>query len=89
MTKNKSFEIVEVGDDYIAVPCGEEAASFHGVIVLSEPMAFLFKHLSDNSSANDLVDLLVKEYDVSRSTAEKDVNEILPKLYDLNLIMAD
>lgn len=89
MNKNKNFEIVKVSDEYIAVPCGKEAASFHGVIVLSESTAFLLKQLSENSSIDDLVDLLVKEYDVSRSTAEKDVKEILPKLFNLNLLLAD
>lgn len=89
MTRNMNFEIVDVSDEYIAVPIGEEAISFHGVVVLSEPAAYLLKHMSERSSTTDLVNLLVNEYDITRSTAEQDVNEIIQKFKVLNLILDD
>lgn len=89
MKKSNKFEIIKVSDEYIAVPMGEIAASFHGVIVLSEPTAFMLNHISGNFKIQDCVAVLTHEYDVNEKTALEDVKTILPKLVDLNLIIDD
>ena len=87
MKKNNNFEIIEVSDEYIAIPMGEIAVSFHGVIVLSEPTAFLINHVSDDFEIDECVDVLTSEYDVDRATALEDVQTIIPKLLELTLII--
>ena len=87
MIKNKDFEIVTIADEYMAVPIGEEAVSFHGVIALSEAAAFLLNNLNEPRTKEDLVGLLCNEYDVDRSTAENDVEEIISKFRDLKVIL--
>lgn len=81
-----NFEIVRIGDECMAVPVGDEATSFHGVITLSEPAAFVLDLLSIQRSDTDLIDKLCEEYDVSRSVAEADMKKILAKFRELNLI---
>ena len=64
----------------MAVPIGEEATAFHGVVALSASAAFLLNSLNEPHTANELIEILLKEYDVDRETAEKDIKEIVPKL---------
>lgn len=87
MIRNKNFDIVNVVDEYMAVPVGEEAVSFHGVVALSESAAFLLNNMNEHRTKEELVGLLCSEYDVDRSTAENDVEEIISKFRDLKVIL--
>ena len=86
MIRNKDFESVTIADEKIAVPVGEEAAAFHGVVALSASAAFLLYSLNEPHTSNELIDILLKEYDINRETAEKEIKEIIPKLMELKLI---
>lgn len=87
MIKNECFEVVTVADEHMAVPIGEEAVSFHGVVALSEAAAFLLNKMDEPRTKEELVDLLCREYDVDRATAEKDVDEIIIKFRELKIIL--
>ncbi len=87
MTRNNNFEITEVAGEYMAIPVGEEAVSFHGVVALNEAAAFLLKNMDEPRTKEELVDLLLKEYDTDRITAEKDVEAIIKQFIDLKLIV--
>lgn len=87
MIRNKEFEIVNIAEDYLAIPVGEQATAFHGVVALSEAAAFLLRKLDEPQTAENLVDMLLSEYEVDRATAEKDVESILKTFLDLRLII--
>lgn len=86
MIRNKDFEIVRIADENMAVPVGEEATAFHGVVALSESAAFLLNTLDEAHTTNELIDILLKEYDIDMETAKKEIKEIIPKLMELRLI---
>ncbi len=86
MIRNKDFEIVTIADENMAVPVGEEATVFHGVVALSASAAFLLNSLNEAHTANELIDILLQEYDIDRETAEKEIKKMIPKLMDLRLI---
>ena len=56
-------------------------------MALSESAAFLLKCLNEQHTMEEIVDLFLKEYEVDRSTVEKNINEIMPKLIELKLIL--
>ncbi len=87
MIRNKDFEIVTIAEDYLAIPVGEEAITFHCVVALSEAAAFLLQRLDEQQTMESLTDLLIGEYDVDRATAEKDVKEIVNTFWNLKLIL--
>lgn len=89
MKFNTNFDLVELADEYMAVPIGNLAATFHGVITLSEPAAYLLKRMKDNTSIDDMVSFLLEEYEVDDSTAVKDVQQITQKFRDLGLVIDD
>lgn len=86
MIRNKNFEIVTIADENMAVPVGEEATTFHGVVALSESAAFLLNSLNEAHTTDELIDIILEEYDIDREAAEKDIKKIIPKLIELGLI---
>ena len=86
MKIKSGFEIVEVGDEHMLIPVGDEASLFHGVIVINEEAAFLIKHLSENQDIDSLVELLIKEYDVDSVMALHDIEELLHSLDNMGVL---
>ena len=79
---------MNIADEIIAIPIGEEINSFHGVISLSEATAFLVKQiaLGHIDSINDCIRILIDEYEVEEMVAERDVREVINKLLEYKLI---
>ncbi len=86
MKMKSNFEIVEVADEYLAVPVGEEAEFFHGIVAMSEAAAFLLNKMRQNRTEEELVTLLMDEYDTERWIADKDVNNMITTLLQIGLI---
>ena len=82
------YEFVErlIVDEYVLVPTGEAARSFAGMITTSEVGAFLIKTLKNDVTKEDLIALLMEEYEVDKETAYNDVETFLEQLNALNLL---
>lgn len=80
------FEIVEVADEYFAIPVGSEAVSFNGVVALNEATAYLLTNMKQDISEAGLVDLLLQRYNVDKDVAEVDVSGLVKKLNDIGLV---
>lgn len=81
------FEVINIADEYLAVPVGEKTESFQGVVVLSEAAAFLLEHMRINITEDELINLLVDNYDIDKVRASKDLREMLNSLNDIGLII--
>lgn len=86
MKLKEGFEIVEIAGDYMAIPTGENMATFGGNVVLNEVSAFLLKQMKQNVSKEDLVDLMLNEYEVDRETVSADIDEIITTFTKLGLV---
>lgn len=86
MYLNPDFEIIQMADEYMAVPIGQKADEFHGVIVLSEPAFILLSNMREPKTKEELVALITEEYDVDAATAEADINSILDTLLETGMI---
>ena len=73
------------GEDFL-VPIGEAAKRYSGLFALNELGAFLWKHLPDARDENELVELILNEYDVDRETAAADTAEFLQELRKMNIL---
>ena len=81
MQINQDFTIQKVGGSYMAVAVGETSKNFHGMIRLNETGAFLWKKMAEKDcSEEELVDMLLEEYDIDRETAAKDVHKMIESL---------
>lgn len=76
----------EVVGEYVLVPFGETALRIHGMICLSESGACLWRALQEEQTEKNLVDCLLKEYEIDQNTAHRDVEEFLNQLRQLQLL---
>ncbi len=81
MRINQDFTIQKVGGSYMAVAVGETSKNFHGMVRLNETGAFLWNKMTEQDcSEEDLVNMLLEEYEIDRETAAKDVRKMIESL---------
>lgn len=76
----------KVAGSYIVVPIGEGIIDFSGVITLNEVGAFIWESLEEDITEEELVEMILDEYDIDEETAEKDVKEYISSLKGAGLI---
>jgi len=86
MRFNSDYELMQMADEYLAVPVGQKADEFHGVIVLSEPAYFLLSNMKEPKAKEELVTLITDEYEVDAATADSDIECILATLFEAGVI---
>ena len=80
------FEVMELNEEKIAVPVGDNASIFQGVIKLNETAAFILNLLKQETSEEAIVEALLAEYDAPREKIEKDVKKYITEFTDMGLI---
>ncbi len=86
MKIKSGFEIVNVADDYMLVPVGDQMEQFSGTVVLNEVSAFLLGLMKNDISKEELIKALTAEYDVDEDTARADVDKTLEKMIEIGII---
>lgn len=87
MKLKKEIAITEVAGDFIAVPVGEAADAFKGVIRLNKTGKDIMECLIEGKSEARIVDTLLKKYEgVDAETAGKYVREIIDRLEETGLL---
>ena len=76
----------EVADEYILIPTGKTTEEFNGIISLTETAAFIYEHIEEAKSLEDLIDKITKEYDIDKETAEKDAIIFINHMLETGLI---
>jgi len=87
MRINPDFELMQIADECLAVPVGQKADEFHGIVVLSEPAYFLLSNMAEPKTREDLVHIITEEYDVDVATADSDLGSILGTLLDAGVLI--
>lgn len=80
MKAKSDFLLRKISDSYVVVPVGSAVVDFSGLVNVNESGAMLFELLQKGCEESDLVDALLKEYDVSREVAEADVKNFVAKV---------
>ena len=80
MKLKKGYLLHESGGENLMIATGSAAAEFNGLVRSNDTAQFLLKCLQKDVSEQDLVQALLKEYDVDEATAARDVNNLVKKL---------
>ncbi len=80
------FTLRSVVDEYMVMPTGDNIAKFDGAIVLNEVSAFVFRQLENAVSRDDLLAAVLAEFDVDEQTAARDLETLLARFRELNLL---
>lgn len=86
MHLNTDFELVELADEHLAIPVGEKATSFKGVVTISNSAYFLLSKMNISRSKEELLELLVNEFDVDKAVAQADLDEFLKEMLEMGVI---
>lgn len=80
MKISKSYIIREIAGEYVAVPTGEAAVRFNGLITINEIGAFLWRKLQEETDEAGLLQAVLEEYEVDEATARADIQTFLRTL---------
>lgn len=81
------FAVREILGEYVMVPMGEGALKFAGMISTSETGATLVGALKNQVSRQELLQLLLDQFEIDEATAAADLDEFLMQLKKLNLLI--
>ena len=82
----QGFTVRNVVGEYIMMPTGENIKYFDGSIILNDVSAFLVKHMQNPITKEDLLSLVLDEYEVERERAEQDLDKFLETLKSYDMI---
>ncbi len=76
-----------VAGENIVIPTQEAALNFNGIMTLNDTGKFLWEHLQQDISIDNLTDEIVIKYQVSEAEAKKDVQEFIDILKGKNILL--
>ena len=68
----KEFILREIAGESVLVPTGDTTQEFNGLITLTDTAKFIWEHVEKVDSFEELLNLMLDEYDVDRETLERD-----------------
>lgn len=86
MKLKKEFILREIAGEYILVPTGETTLNFNGLITVNELGAFIWNNIEKVNSEENILKLILDEYEVEENIAREDLNEFLNKLKATEII---
>lgn len=84
--KNANVVARPVGDDVVVVPIRHNVGDLDCVYTFNEVAARIWSLLDGTRTTSGVIDAICSEFDVSRETAERDVEELLGELQQARLI---
>lgn len=76
----KEFILREIAGECILVPTGDTTQEFNGMITLTDTARFIWEHLEKVDSFEEMVQAMLKEYEIDEETVAKDGIEFITEL---------
>jgi hypothetical protein len=84
-TKATDLVTREIAGDTVVLPVRRGAVDINSLYVLNVTGSCLWSHIDGKRTAEDLVNVLLEEFEIDRATAERDVREFLDSLQGASL----
>ncbi|QUA54026.1 PqqD family protein [Aristaeella lactis] len=81
-----TFECMDMGDETIAVPVGDNANDLHGVVKLNKEGLEIFKLLQDNKTEEEIVSILANEYSNDKQQLTDYVHKTIQSMIEAQLL---
>lgn len=82
----KGFSLRNIAGDHIVVPVGTKNVSFQGMITLNASGAFLWEALQEERTVQELLQMLLDEYEVETARAQADLANFLSSLQEAGIL---
>ncbi len=86
MKLNGNFMIRQVVDEVLAIPVGETALRFNGMIVLNAVSRVIWQCLEEETEIATIVAAVTEQFEVEPAQAEADIEAFLDKLRQKDLL---
>ena len=86
MKVKPGFILRKVVGEYMLMPTDENISVFKGAVFLNSTSAFAWEKMQEGMSRDDLLAAMLEEFSIDEATAAKDLDQLLEKLTQLNLI---
>lgn len=87
MKVKDGFILREVAGNFIVVAVGGAVKNFNAVITLNETGVLLWRALEKGATQDELVKVILDEYDIDKTTAKADVLAFINKLQGASLLV--
>ncbi len=81
-----TFVTRKVAGKLVAIVVGADAKKFNGMVKLNDTAEFIFNMLKTNVTEEEIINAVVKEYDISSDEAAAQVRSFLNKLTESGLV---
>lgn len=85
MKISEGYLLRSVAGKNIVVSVGSNV-NFNGMLTLNDTGVFFWNLLQNDISKEELLEKVLKEYDVSREEASKDIDEFIEKLTEAKIL---
>lgn len=72
MKLNKDMILRKVAGEVVLIPTGKMAQQFNGMITMNPAAEFIWENIENTENVDQLVDMIVNEFEVDRETALND-----------------
>lgn len=86
MKIKEGFVVRKIAGDTVVVPIGKNIDSMNGTIVLNDTAAFMWEQLQTETSAEEITERLLTEYDVLPEKAAADTEKFLSVLREHSIL---
>lgn len=80
------FVVRNICGEYVVVAVGRQTLDFKGLIKLNETGSFLWEQLQSERTADELLNALRNEYEVSEEIAKADIAAFIASLQEAELL---
>jgi len=70
----------KTGNEYVLVPVADNIADMNSVYTLNETGAFLWELIDGKNNIEDMIEALIREYDIDEQSATNDVLEFINEM---------
>ena len=87
MKIKSGFLLKEIAGSFVVVPVRQDLVHFSSMVTINETGAFLWKLLENGSSADEMCQKLLSEYEgISKEDALNDINDFVNALKENNIL---
>lgn len=86
MKLNEHYILKEIAGEFMLVYQDETNVDVSKVITVNEVGALIIKGAEANKSEEEIIESILKEYDIDEETVRKDVKEYIAKLKELKIV---
>ncbi len=76
----------KTGNEYVLVPVADNIADMNSVYTLNETGAFLWELIDGENNIEDMIEALIREFDIDEKTATDDVFEFIGEMHKYLII---